>query len=100
MGTPGSSKCALGVSNFVGMSVGEKQVLANQCGLIWPCRISCERDYSKKCPEDWQSESNLCVAPAAYAGDCSYGVDTSDMSNEQKEAWASRCGVRWQCATP
>jgi len=95
-----SSKCASGVINFGDLGVGEKQALAQECGFTWACRAACERDYSARCPEGWQSEQNLCVAPATYAGDCSYSVDTSDLTEGQKEAWASRCSVRWQCAVP
>merc|ERR1712039_726138 len=41
--------------------------------------------------------SSLCVAPIAYAGVCSYGVDTANMSEAQKRAFALTCSVQFPC---
>merc|ERR1712228_5678 len=89
-------KCA-SVFAFGDMQIAEKQDLAKDCDLQWGCRASCEQDFRSQCPEGWQNQSSLCVAPITYAGVCSYSVDTANMNEAQKRTFASTCSVRFPC---
>jgi len=89
-------KCA-SVFAFGDMQIAEKQELAKDCDLRWGCRASCEQDFRSQCPEGWQNQSSLCVAPITYAGVCSYSVDMASMNEAQKISFASTCSVLFPC---
>jgi len=90
--------CASSVFRIGAIGIGEKQELSLECGLRWACRSSCDhRDYNASCPEGWTMESSLCLAPPMYAGECG-STDTTQMTERQKERFASLCGVNWPCA--
>merc|ERR1712176_1161154 len=67
------------------------------CDLQWGCRASCGQDFRSQCPEGWQNQSSLCVAPITYAGVCSYSVDMASMNEAQKRSFASTCSVKFPC---
>lgn len=50
-----------------------------------------------QCPVDWHRKGALCVASAAYAGRCAAEADFSEMSIEQKMAFANLCSVAFPC---
>lgn len=80
------------------ISVGEKQELSRVCGLTWPCTNGCERDYTQPCPQEWSNVLGLCMAPATYAGDCGFSMNTTGMSAQQKRDIASKCETQFACA--
>lgn len=87
--------------DFAEMDVSMRQELAETCGFSWPCQGSCNQDFSKTCPEDWQEvplNPGMCTAPATYSGICSFSVKTADMSADQKSAFARKCAVRFPCS--
>jgi len=92
-----STKCG-SLFNFAAMGVAQKQELAKDCGLKWACKESCAQDFGARCPAGWSSVDDLCVAPASYAGECDYSVDTTDMTASEKQTFASHCGVKFPCA--
>lgn len=86
--------------DFAEMSIQTKSELGHTCGFNWKCKGDCAQDFSKSCPADWQevpSNPGTCVAPVTYAGVCSFSVDTSHMSAEQKSAFAAKCAVSFGC---
>lgn len=91
-----NAKC-MSAYNFGDMAVSEKQELAIACNMEWPCKISCAQDYSQPCPKGWTTSGGMCMAPATYAGDCSYGIDTSGMTADQKKSFAAKCAVEFPC---
>lgn len=56
----------------------------------------CLPDFSK-CPDNWTQEGVLCAAGVDYTGQCAVEVDLSEMSLEQKLAFADFCGVTFPC---
>lgn len=86
--------------DFAEMDVRMRQELATTCGFSWPCLGSCQQDYSKACPENWQEVAmnpGMCMAPSTYAGQCSFSVNTAGMGAEQKSAFARKCATRFPC---
>merc|ERR1711935_1112282 len=84
-----------------GMGVSEKERLTRSCSMRWPCMTICQHDYNAVCPEGWTlSAESLCLAPATYVGDCSYGVDVSLMGLTQKLAFAKKCIAPFPCLSP
>merc|ERR1712190_345239 len=59
--------------------------------------VACDQDFSLTCPKGWSEIGGLCVAPATYAGDCSFSVNTTGMSDVQKSALGFKCGVEFPC---
>lgn len=60
----------------------------------------CPQDYTKQCPEEWievVKNPGLCMAPASYAGVCSFSINTTDMSGVQKRDFAQKCSVQFPC---
>jgi len=94
--TAANAKCMTSYK-FADMSIGQKQELAIACGIEWACKTTCAQDYSKTCPEGWTTVAGLCMAPTTYAGDCSYGIDTSGMTESQKKSFAEKCSVTFPC---
>lgn len=91
------AKCAT-MYKFDDMTVDAKQDLAITCSFSWPCKVSCDQDYSSACPEGWtETMANLCMAPADYAGECEYSIDTAQMTASQKLAFANKCAVVFPC---
>merc|ERR1719291_819061 len=39
----------------------------------------------------------ICMAPATYAGVCSFSINTTDMSGGQKRDFARKCLVQFPC---
>lgn len=83
--------------NLVDMNIQQKQEVARDCNLRWKCKESCDMDLSAKCPAGWDDADDLCVAPVTYAGKCEYTVNTDDMNEAEKQAFASHCDVRFPC---
>lgn len=85
--------------NFAEMDTGEKQELGQTCGFQWKCKETCQQDFSKACPKDWNElAAGLCAAPASSsAGICAHGINTTSMTNLQKEAYSKKCAVSWPC---
>jgi len=87
--------------HFARMGVSEKERLTRVCSMGWPCMTMCQHDYNAVCPQGWVlSAESLCVAPATYVGDCSYGVDMSLMGLTQKLAFANKCIAPFPCLSP
>jgi len=57
---------------------------------------ACLPDFTK-CPNGWSNDGVLCVAGDAYSGACAGKADLSDMTVEQKTAFASYCSVDFPC---
>jgi len=91
-----TSKCG-SLFNFAAMAVAQKQEMAKDCGVQWACKEQCEQDFNAQCPAGWSSIDDLCVAPASYAGECDYSVDTTDLTAAEKQTFASHCGVKFPC---
>jgi len=94
--SPEESKCG-SLVNIKNMDVAQKQEVTRECQLRWKCKESCDRDFSASCPEAWDFVDDLCVAPATYAGSCEYIVNTNELSQSEKQTFASRCGVSFPC---
>ncbi|CDU18226.1 CPW-WPC family protein [Plasmodium yoelii] len=88
------------IMTFEPKTAKEKSVIARDCNVSWSClNESCgndERDYSKKCPENW-IYSGKCEAPENYAGGCSKSVDFDAFTQNEKEEFSSACKVVWPC---
>lgn len=93
------TKCARSY-DFAEMDSRMRQELAETCDFQWPCQGSCQQDFSKSCPEDWQEvpmNPGVCMAPATYPGVCSFNVNTAGMTAEQKANFARKCATRFPC---
>jgi len=90
--------CGQTVFNFEAMPLPDRIALGVACGFQWPCHSGvCKQDFQAVCPAGWREVEGLCVAPASYAGPCSYSVKASGMSPSQKEAFGSKCAVSFPC---
>ena len=78
--------------NFGGLSPKEKIILAESCGVAFPCSDQ-QCDYSQSCPSGWTTSGDYCVAPKSYNGPCVSTTKFSHLSDEGKDAWATKCGV-------
>jgi CPW-WPC domain-containing protein len=75
------------VSSFSGMTLAEKQQIAEECKAPWPCIDGCAdgHDYSELCPEGWSDEgAGFCKAPVDFQTDCatSYNFGTMDLKTK------------------
>jgi len=96
------TKCATSY-NFAKMNIQTKQELAQTCSFNWKCKADCDQDWSQKCPTGWievPMNPGLCTAPASYSGICSFRVNTSHMTANQKDIFARKCGVKFPCLAP
>lgn len=94
-----ATKCATSF-NFAEMSTKTRQELARTCGFNWKCQDVCRQDWSKSCPEEWTEvpmNPGFCMAPPTYSGICSFSVNTSRMSSDQKASYARKCAVKFPC---
>jgi len=82
---------------FDDMSILEKQEFGRICGFEWVCASTCLQDYSKQCPKAWTEMLGLCAAPAIYAGDCGYSINTTGMNENQKRSFAEKCVAAFPC---
>jgi len=79
-------------------SLEKKEQVAHACGFQWPCKAPCSRDYSSSCPEGWSEYSpGMCQAPPTYVGECPFGANMKDATEEQKAAFETKCSVKWPC---
>ncbi|CEM03364.1 unnamed protein product [Vitrella brassicaformis CCMP3155] len=79
-------------------TVEDKKEFESKCGVQWPCKLTCSRDYTSKCPVGWSigADGISCHAPSSYRGRCARAV--SFASVEEKRAFASKCAdVFWPC---
>lgn len=93
------TKCATSY-DFAEMDLRMRQELAQTCGFQWKCQGSCQQDFSKACPDEWQEvpmNPGMCMAPATYTGICSFSVNTTGMTADQKAAFARKCAVKFPC---
>jgi len=93
------TKCATSY-DFAGMDIATKQELAETCGFNWNCKQSCVQDLSASCPDAWGEvplNPGICAAPVTYSGVCSFSVNTTHMTQEQKGAFARKCAVKFPC---
>lgn len=60
---------------------------------------TCLPDFTK-CPVGWGQAGVLCTAGADYSGQCAAEADLSEMSLEQKLAFADFCSVKFPCQGP
>jgi CPW-WPC domain-containing protein len=58
--------------------------------------LTCLPDFMK-CPEGWTQEGVLCSAGSDYKGECATEADLSEMSVEQKLAFAAACSIKFPC---
>jgi CPW-WPC domain-containing protein len=78
------------------MDVLEKQILAENCGIEWPCLRTCSENYDG-CPEGWTKLEEMCVAPPDYAGACDHLVNMSGMLAKQKKGFRLKCAAPFPC---
>lgn len=89
--------CRSEVQNFSGWSLAAKVRWQRQCGAFWTCR-SCTRDYSKRCPQGFESSGSECRATSAYDGPCRDPVNFSEYNAAMLKNWSAACGAYWDCA--
>jgi len=58
--------------------------------------LPCLPDFTQ-CPRDWVKDGVLCVATESYTGPCAAEADLTEMSIEQKLAFASSCSAAFPC---
>jgi CPW-WPC domain-containing protein len=58
--------------------------------------LGCQSDMTS-CPLGWQRKGVMCFADANYSGPCASFHDLSDMSAEEKLAFAQQCGITFPC---
>ena len=60
----------------------------------------CEIDYSKACPDGWNTDaSGNCAASTAYGGACDYSQSFAEANEAAKAQFAQDCGAPWPCAS-
>lgn len=88
------------VQSFRGMTVAEKQQVAEDCKAPWPCEDTCQegRDYAELCPEGWHDDGNgFCEAPAGFKTQCATSYDFAEMDLGTRQELARTCGFQWKC---
>lgn len=84
-----------------GSTKSNKQALEAACGISWPSKKRCEKDYSASCPVGWQERIKAgktfdCVAPSEYRG-CSRVQAFEDFTPVEKQRWERNCGQHFPC---
>lgn len=82
---------------FSGMDIPQRQQITYLCALKWACRSRCAMDFSGVCPAGWSNAGGICVAPLTYAGSCSHGINITDMTDVQLQAFSDRCLAPFPC---
>ena len=61
--------------------------------------VTCVRDYSAACPEEWadQGDGETCSAPMYYQGPCSKSLSFASLTPAEKRATAATCGYQFPC---
>lgn len=61
--------------------------------------VTCNRDYSRLCPEGWADagDGNACLAPQSYQGPCAAKLELGGQTAQQKKQLAARCGASYGC---
>lgn len=86
-------------------TINNEQRLAMRrfCKMSFPLlesSICGKGEFSSHCPSHWlEIGKSICQAPANYGGACDGVLDSSRMSAADKQAFATKCGARWPCAT-
>jgi len=59
--------------------------------------VTCNRDYSRLCPEGWAEagDGNACLAPLDYQGPCAPMLQMGGLTGQQKRLQAGRCGASY-----
>ena len=84
--------------NFGVLTPSEKRAKASACGTQFPCVDACTIDFSRPCPDGWDTDgSNHCIAPPEYTGPCVGRKDFRGASSTAKSRWSSLCNARWSC---
>jgi CPW-WPC domain-containing protein len=84
--------------DFSSWPVKSKVRFSSQCGAFFPCR-TCTRDYSKTCPNGFQSTGgSKCGSTATYTGPCTGEADFSSFNSAMLAQWSQNCGAYWPCA--
>ena len=92
--------CSRSVEFFT-LGTPEKLALIRYCQVELPCQGECAPNFAAVCPSLWSEVApGVCEAPANYVGDCDHRVETSSMSEQEKNSFAVRCGARWPCGAP
>jgi len=61
--------------------------------------VTCNRDFSRLCPEGWADagDGNSCLAPHDYQGPCAPKLEMGGLTGQQKRQQAARCGAIYSC---
>lgn len=88
------------LASMRGISVLAKQRFEVDCGVTWPLRHVCKRDYTAKCPSGWRHVARRghveCEAPSWYMK-CSRVQRFERMMPHQKQIWENKCFQRFPC---
>lgn len=88
------------IQSFHGMSVAEKQQVAEDCKAPWPCEDECQdgHDYGELCPAGWHDDGNgFCEAPGDFKTPCATSYDFAEMDLRTRQELARTCGFQWKC---
>ncbi|CEM06821.1 unnamed protein product [Vitrella brassicaformis CCMP3155] len=89
------------VINLLGFTHTQKRQLCERCGLSYPCREDCERDYRHVCPLRFTPSANgtLCEPPVDFKGppECNKPEDFRAFTPQLKELYAETCDLAWPC---
>lgn len=84
--------------SFEGMDAAQRRSWAKSCQTPWPCKDSCQRDYSQVCPDLWTDiGAGFCEAPVGFESDCLSRYKLDVYSADQKERLSKVCGFQWPC---
>ncbi|SBT49625.1 CPW-WPC family protein [Plasmodium ovale wallikeri] len=98
----------------------DKFLFSNKCFAPWPCKDSCQQDWTAPCPDEWvltkrkkgftrtdthtdthtdTRREHLCKPSHKYKGACN-NEELHNLSNFtflQKQDFSYQCGVKWPC---
>ncbi|CRH02774.1 CPW-WPC family protein, putative [Plasmodium relictum] len=93
--------------DILSFNIFDKYLFSNRCFAPWPCRNSCQQDWSNSCPDEWiltkrkiNNNKNIryfCKSSDKYKGICDEEYDLTDFTFLQKQDFSFRCSVKWPC---
>merc|ERR1712228_1113505 len=92
------------LKSFRGWTASLKTKYSQQCHIQWPCDEEeippefCEEFDLTRCPRQWMvKEDGSCLPPSDFLGPCAVAKQVKSLSDDEKIAWASSCGIEWPC---
>ncbi|CRG96984.1 CPW-WPC family protein, putative [Plasmodium gallinaceum] len=95
--------------DILSFNIFDKYLFSNKCFAPWPCKHSCQQDWSSVCPDQWiltkkkinnkKDTRYFCKSSDKYKGICNDEYDLTYFTFLQKQDFSFKCSVKWPCGS-